>query len=132
MDPGFVATTETMAKRRLFDAARARLERFAVADAMGRFFQKYDLLLTPTMAAPAFSTDRSEVPYQPGIGWSPFTYPFNLTGEPAATVPCGLTSGGLPVGLQIVGPRFAEGRVLRAAAAFEAAQPWRHLRPPIS
>ena len=54
----------------------------------------------------------------------PFTYPFNLTGQPAATVPCGFTSEGLPVGLQIVGRWHAETTVLRAAACFEAAQPW--------
>jgi aspartyl-tRNA(Asn)/glutamyl-tRNA(Gln) amidotransferase subunit A len=132
MDPSFVTTVETMATRTLFDSANARLVRYQVADVMGRFFQKYDLLLTPTMAAPAFGTDRSETPYQPSIGWSPFTYPFNLTGEPAATVPCGFTSDGLPVGLQIVGPRFADSRVLAAARAFEAAQPWSHLRPPVA
>ncbi len=132
MDPGFVATAEIMAKRTLFDSAKARLVRYQVADVMGRFFQRYDLLLTPTMAAPAFSTDLSRPEYGPSINWSPFTYPFNLTGEPAASVPCGLTADGLPVGLQIVGPRFAEGLVLRAAAAFEAAQPWSQLRPPVS
>jgi aspartyl-tRNA(Asn)/glutamyl-tRNA(Gln) amidotransferase subunit A len=132
MDPGFVATVETMAQRTLFDSAKARLERYRVADSMGRFFQQYDLLLTPTMAAPAFGTDRSEAPYQPSIGWSPFTYPFNLTGEPAATGPCGFTEAGLPVGLQIVGPRFADSRVLAAARAFEAVQPWAQLRPPLS
>ncbi len=132
MDPGFVATAEIMAQRTLFDSARARLQRLQVADTMGRFFQRYDLLLTPTMPEPAFGLDRSERPYQPSIGWSPFTYPFNLTGEPAATVPCGWTSDGLPVGLQIVGPRFAEGRVFRAAAAFESARPWADRRPPIS
>jgi aspartyl-tRNA(Asn)/glutamyl-tRNA(Gln) amidotransferase subunit A len=131
MDPGFVAAVEMMSKRTLFDSARARLERYRVADAMGRFFQRYDLLLTPTMPAPAFGVDRSERPYQPGIGWSPFTYPFNLTSEPAASVPCGFTPDGLPAGLQIVGPRFAEGRVFAAAAAFEAAQPWAASRPSI-
>jgi aspartyl-tRNA(Asn)/glutamyl-tRNA(Gln) amidotransferase subunit A len=55
---------------------------------------------------------------------TPFTYPFNLTQQPAATVPCGRTAAGLPVGLQIVGPRHAEATVLRAARAYEAAQPW--------
>jgi aspartyl-tRNA(Asn)/glutamyl-tRNA(Gln) amidotransferase subunit A len=132
MDPGFVATAETMARRTLFDSARARLQRLEVAATMARFFERYDLLLTPTMAAPAFGTDRSERPYQPSIAWSPFTYPFNLTCEPAATVPCGWTEAGLPVGLQIVAPRFREGLVFRAAAAFEAAQPWADRRPPVA
>ena len=61
----------------------------------------------------------------------PFTYPFNLTGQPAATVPCGFTSEGLPVGLQIVGRWHAETTVLRAAACFETAQPWAQHRPPL-
>src|SRR5437879_9942475 len=65
-------------------------------------------------------------PLPPFPDWLPFTYPWNLTGQPAATVPCGFTRGGLPVGLQIVGRRFADATVLRAAAAFEDAHPWAH------
>src|SRR5215212_4512062 len=132
MDPGFVQAVEMMAERTLFDASKARLVRLELAATMGRFFGEYDLLLTPTMADAAFGLDRTERPYGPSLSWSPFTYPFNLTGEPAITVPCGWSAAGLPVGLQIVGPRFAEGRVLRAAAAFEAAQPWEGRRPPVS
>jgi len=132
MDPGFVQAVEMLAGRSLFDAARARLVRLELAATMGRFFGEYDLLVTPTMADTAFGLDRTERPYGPSLAWSPFTYPFNLTGEPAISVPCGWTSAGLPVGLQIVGPRFAEGRVLRAAAAFEAAQPWADRHPPVS
>ena len=58
------------------------------------------------------------------VDWTPFTYPFNLTGQPAASIPCGLTEAGLPVGLQIVGPHFADAQVLQAAAAFEAVAPF--------
>jgi len=61
----------------------------------------------------------------------PFTFPFNLTGQPAASVPCGFTSDGLPVGLQIVGRWHADALVLRAAAGFEAIQPWAQQRPPL-
>jgi aspartyl-tRNA(Asn)/glutamyl-tRNA(Gln) amidotransferase subunit A len=132
MDPGFVQAVEMLAERTLFDSAKARLVRLDLAATMGRFFGQYDLLLTPTMADTAFGLDRTETPYGPSLAWSPFTYPFNLTGEPAITVPCGWSGAGLPVGLQIVGPRFAEGRVLRAAAAFEEAQPWADRRPPVS
>jgi aspartyl-tRNA(Asn)/glutamyl-tRNA(Gln) amidotransferase subunit A len=132
MDPGFVKAVELMAERSLFDSAKARAVRMDVADRMGRFFGRYDLLLTPTMRDVAFSQDRSSPEYGPTLAWSPFTYPFNLTGEPAISVPAGWTAEGLPVGLQIVGPRFSEGRVLRAAAAFEEAQPWADRRPPIS
>jgi aspartyl-tRNA(Asn)/glutamyl-tRNA(Gln) amidotransferase subunit A len=65
------------------------------------------------------------VPY----AWIPFTYPFNLTGQPAASVPAGFTADGLPVGLQIVGRRFADATVMRAAAAFEQLRPWAQHRP---
>ncbi len=132
MDPGFVKAVRMMAERTLFDTARARLVRYDVAAKMGELFGRYDLLVTPTMKMTAFGLDRTEEPYGPTLAWSPFTYPFNLTGEPAISIPCGWTEAGLPVGLQIVGPRFAEGRVLRAAAAFEAAQPWSDRRPPVS
>jgi aspartyl-tRNA(Asn)/glutamyl-tRNA(Gln) amidotransferase subunit A len=132
MDPGFVQAVEILAKRTLFDASQARVKRLELAATMGRFFGEYDLLVTPTMADTAFGLDRSEPEYGPTLAWSPFTYPFNLTGEPAITVPCGLSSAGLPVGMQIIGTRFAEGTVLRAAAAFEAAQPWADKRPPTS
>jgi aspartyl-tRNA(Asn)/glutamyl-tRNA(Gln) amidotransferase subunit A len=62
-------------------------------------------------------------------GWIPYTYPFNLTGQPAASVPCGFTRDGLPIGLQIVGRRFDDVSVLRAAAAFERERPWSNARP---
>ncbi|QTG81456.1 amidase [Arthrobacter crystallopoietes] len=92
---------------------------------LGAFHEQYDLLVTPTMPIPAFDVG-CEVP--PGSGlkrwaqWSPFTYPFNMTQQPAISVPCGLTASGLPVGLQIVGPRHADALVLRAAAAYEQAR----------
>jgi aspartyl-tRNA(Asn)/glutamyl-tRNA(Gln) amidotransferase subunit A len=63
------------------------------------------------------------------MAWASFTYPFNFTGQPAATVPAGFTATGLPVGLQIVGRRFADLTVLQASAAFEAARPWAQRRP---
>jgi aspartyl-tRNA(Asn)/glutamyl-tRNA(Gln) amidotransferase subunit A len=98
------------------------------------FFQKYDLLLTPTIACPPFAiglddpTEIAGTPVPP-YGWIPFTYPFNLTGQPAASVPAGFTRDGLPVGLQIVGRRFDDVTVLRASAAFERARPWAAHRP---
>ena len=99
------------------------------------FFEKYDLLVTPTVACPPFPigldhpTEVAGKPVSP-YGWIPFTYPFNLTGQPAASVPCGFTREGLPIGLQIVGRRFDDGAVLQAAAAFERARPWVNARPP--
>jgi aspartyl-tRNA(Asn)/glutamyl-tRNA(Gln) amidotransferase subunit A len=61
--------------------------------------------------------------------WIPYTYPFNLTGNPAASVPCGFTKDGLPVGLQIVGRRFDDVSVLRAAAGYETIAPWADHKP---
>jgi aspartyl-tRNA(Asn)/glutamyl-tRNA(Gln) amidotransferase subunit A len=102
------------------------------------FFERYDLLLTPSLSVAAFPVKRLNpehwpVPERPWdwIGWASFSYPFNFTGQPAATVPAGFTPGGLPVGLQIVGRRFADLTVLQASAAFEAARPWAPRRPPI-
>ena len=100
------------------------------------FFADYDLLLTPAMAVTAFPigqhpTSIAGRPVEPWWGYLPFTYPINMSGQTAASVPCGFSAAGLPVGLHIVGPALAEGRVLRAMAAFEEARPWAYHRPPI-
>lgn len=117
------------------EAGRRRLYREVES-----FFDRADLLLTPTLALPPFPHPRSMQDYPHTVngvevgstGWHPFTPPFNLTHHPAASVPCGFTPEGLPLGLQIVGPRFQDLRVLQAAAAYEATQPWTRLRPPLS
>ena len=91
---------------------------------------RYDLLLTPSVAVPAFEVrPPGSVPMNPEamLGWTPFSYPFNLTQQPAITVPCGLTRDGLPMGMQLVGPMFGDARVLRAARAYEGTRPT--LRP---
>ena len=100
------------------------------------FLARFDLLLTPTVAVPPFAVGGPpprEIAGEPVtvLGWMPFTYPFNLTGQPAASVPVGVTARGLPVGLQIVGRRHADRAVLAAAAAYEAACPWAERRPPV-
>jgi len=88
---------------------------------------QYDLVITPQLATTAFAVNH-EVP--PGTHmqrwwqWSPFTYPFNLTQQPAATVPCGFASNGLPVAMQIVGAKFADHLVLKAARAYEREHPF--------
>jgi len=97
-------------------------------------FEKYDLLVTPTVACPPFAPDLDTPPDVNGkrvsfYGWLPYTFPFNMTGQPAASVPCGFTRDGLPIGLQIVGRRYADVTVLRACAAFEHARPWAARRP---
>jgi len=98
------------------------------------FFETYDLLLSPTVACLPLRVGEPWVTEIGGVkvgreAGSAFTFAFNLTGQPAATVPCGLTRDGLPIGLQIVGRRFDDVTVLRASAAFEAARPWADRRP---
>ncbi len=105
--------------------------RNTISHQMAAFHRKYDLLLTPMMPIPALPVGQdlnNPSVERHWIDWSPFSYPFNLTRQPAASIPCGLTGSGLPIGLQIVGPLYADDRVLRAARAFETTQPER--RPP--
>ena len=104
---------------------------------MADLFEQFDLLLTPTMATTAFPVaGRPHViggrEVDPLWGFLPFTFPFNMTGQPAASVPCGFSGAKLPVGLQIIGRRGEESTVLRASAAFEQARPWDSMRPPVS
>lgn len=102
--------------------------REALARRFSELHRRYDLLVTPQLATTAFPT-LHEVPPASGMErwwqWSPFTYPFNLTQQPAATMPCGFASNGLPVAMQLVGARFADAKVLRAARAYEQAHPIR-------
>jgi aspartyl-tRNA(Asn)/glutamyl-tRNA(Gln) amidotransferase subunit A len=117
------------------DYLRALAQASAYWQEVHTFLERFDLLLTPTTAVPPFALGAG-VPREIAgrevsrLGWMPFTYPFNLTGQPAASVPAGVTDDGLPIGLQIVGRRHADRTVLAAAAAFEAACPWRDRRPP--
>jgi aspartyl-tRNA(Asn)/glutamyl-tRNA(Gln) amidotransferase subunit A len=130
-DPGFVAVAEAGAKIGAVDYLGADLARTALGRTMGAFHETYDLLLTPMMPVPALPVgeDLNSPDDKHWIDWSPFSYPFNMTRQPAASIPCGLTNSGLPIGLQIVGELHADAKVLRAARAFETTQPVR--RPPI-
>lgn len=101
---------------------------------MAEFFDRYDLLLTPTNPVPAFPLrQRPQAvdgePVDAIRNLACLTMPFNLTGQPAATVPCGLTSNGLPVGLQVAAAWGREDRVIAASAAFERLRPWAGLHP---
>ena len=112
------------------------IERFK--SRMADLFEQYDLLLSPTACFPAFAngTFPGEVEGPsifPEQYWNgAFTLPINAAGHPAANVPAGFTSDGLPIGLHIVGAWGDESTVLAASAAFERARPWRHKRPPVS
>jgi len=103
---------------------------------MWRLMQSYDLLLTPTLGVPPFPVYMQEPEIIDGrmvapTQWLCFTFPMNMTGQPAATVPAGFTTDGLPVGLQIIGRHLADQSVLQACAAFEAARPWCDRWPPL-
>jgi aspartyl-tRNA(Asn)/glutamyl-tRNA(Gln) amidotransferase subunit A len=133
IDPGLAVTAAEGEKISAADYLDADLVRTTLGQQMAALHQKYDLLLTPTMPIPALPVGQDlndPATERHWIDWSPFSYPFNLTRQPAASVPCGLTRAGLPIGLQIVGPLYADHRVLRAARAFEATQPQQ--RPPLS
>jgi aspartyl-tRNA(Asn)/glutamyl-tRNA(Gln) amidotransferase subunit A len=127
MDPGYVRFGARGRDVSGIDLARSWLARDALGRQMNAFHQDWDLLLTPSLSVPAFALGH-EVP--PGSGmtewldWSPFHFPFNWTGQPAASVPCGFTSTGLPIGLQIVGARYADALVMRAARAYEHLVPF--------
>lgn len=117
------------------EVAKAWMEVEKWRGAMLDFFQKYDLLITPTTAVPAFLIGEESKKLGYGLidwGFTPFTPIFNLTHNPAATVPCGFSSDGLPVGLQIVGRLEDDVTVLQASAAFEKVKPWADKRPPVS
>ena len=138
MDPDLVTVVKSVERLGPADYGEAVARRSVLWDTTRKFFDRFDLLLTPTLPVPPFAVGRGApegIPAPTGAllsfpEWVPFTYPWNLTGQPAATVPCGFTGEGLPVGLQIVGRRFADATVLRAAAAFEQARPWADKRPP--
>ena len=134
--PDFARFIERSLNMLATDYLKARVRNIEYSSNIQAFFADYDLLLTPTVAVPAFEIGISGPREIAGkraapLGWMPFTYPFNITGQPAASVPCGWTDDGLPVGLQIVGRRFDEGTVLKAAAAFERAAPWADRYPPL-
>lgn len=135
LDPGMRAFTQAGEMITAFEYLRANQERAKLNAQLARYFEQYDLLVTPTLAVPPFSIN-TRPEHIAGraihsISWLAFTYPFNLTGHPAASIPCGWTAEGLPVGLQLVGRRFADALVLQASAVFEEARPWAHRRPPL-
>lgn len=134
LDPGLRAVVETGLQISAADLASAYLQRSLYYQAWRRFMERYDLILTPTLPCTAFPVGLDHPGMVDGhattyLGWTTFTYPFNVTGQPAATVPCGFDSAGLPIGLQIVGRYRDDVTVLRASAAFERIAPWAQHRP---
>jgi aspartyl-tRNA(Asn)/glutamyl-tRNA(Gln) amidotransferase subunit A len=132
LDPGLAEVVAAGRTHTVLDYLAASRRRDELGILMSRFHEDWDLLLTPTLPLAAFEAGREvpeDWPDRHWPSWTPFTYPFNLTQQPAASVPCGFTSEGLPVGLQIVGPRHGDAQVLRAARAYEAAHPQPTLAP---
>ena len=114
-----------------------KIVKLAYCAEIHHFFEDWDFLLTPAVSVAAFPATQLQPDHWPQhpwdwMSWAEFSYPFNLAQNPAASVPCGFTTSGLPVGLQIVGRRCDDLGVLQMSAAFEAARPWASKRPPIA
>ena len=131
-DPDLVAEAALGAGLSALQIQHLNLRRGALGSHLRQFMQRFDLIATPAVAIPAFEArPAGHTPIDPTtlLGWTPFSYPFNLSQQPACTIPCGLTADGLPIGLQLVGPMFGDAMVLRAARAFESVRPI--ARPPL-
>lgn len=120
----------------------AEIQREMIYEEICKIFRKIDILITPTLACPAFELGKSQINMETmktniiidgknvsSTGWLPFTYPFNASGHPAASIPCGWSSNGLPIGMQIVGKRFDELTILQVSKAFEDVAPWQDKIP---
>ncbi|MCS7255191.1 MAG: amidase family protein [Thermomicrobium sp.] len=133
LPPQYLEWVERTRSLTALDFYRDQCMRTEVYDAMQRIFERYDLLVTPTLAClPVENTDDGNTvgpssvagePVDPLIGWC-LTYPVNFTGHPAASIPAGLSASGLPIGMQIIGRRYADADVLAASATFERLRPW--------
>ena len=132
LDPDVALVVEHASRILAEDYYRSVFARYEFRERVRRFFERYDLLLSPTL--PVAAVDAG-IAVPPGlvdrniVTWVCYTYPFNLTGQPAASVPAGFTDEGMPVGLQIVARPYREEDVFTAAAALEAARPWSHRLP---
>jgi Asp-tRNA(Asn)/Glu-tRNA(Gln) amidotransferase A subunit family amidase len=135
IDPAVAAVLERALDQTIDEYYGRVFARYAFRENVRAFFERYDLLVTPTLPTPAFDLGRDlppELEDKNIVSWVAYTYPVNLCGLPAASVPCGFTRDGLPVGLHIVSRALRETDIFRAAAAFEEACPWADRKPPIA
>ena len=134
LDPALADVVEQAKAISLDDYQDAVRERGLLGSRVRQFMERYDLLVTPTLPIPAFEAGKLSPAAVDKTGkwvnWTPFSYPFNLTQQPAASVPCGFTSAGLPAGLHLAGRMFDDRTVLNAAHAYEQATAWHKARPP--
>ena len=134
LDPALLKLVQAGLSYGALDLPKAIAERRKFYETFMPIFNNFDILITPTTAITAFELG---IPYPTKINninvsptaWQPFTYPFNMTGQPAATIPCGWSKEGLPIGMQIVGKPFDEKTVLQVSKAFEDISPWQDKRP---
>ena len=136
MDPGLVACIRTGAAVSITEYQLIRDRKIAYIAAIHRWFEDWDFLVTPSVSVAAFPAERLMPEDWPDhewdwLSWAEFSYPFNMSWNPAISVPCGWTADGRPVGMQIVGRRWDDAGVLRAASAFEAVAPWSARRPAV-
>ena len=143
MDPSLVHMIKLGLTFSTKDIKIAEIQREMIYEEICKIFRKVDILITPTLACPAFELGKSLIVEEGTMktdividgkkvtftGWFPFTYPFNASGHPAASIPCGWSSDGLPIGMQIVGKRFDELTVLQVSKAFEDIAPWQDKKP---
>lgn len=134
MDPNFVKLVEAGLSYDAYSLVKANYKRKQFYEKFYKIFKNYDIMITPTTAIPAFELGKMFPKKINGVGvsptgWQPFTFPFNLTGQPAATVPCGWSKDGLPIGMQIVGKHYQDLLVLQVAHAFEKLSPWQTKTP---
>jgi Asp-tRNA(Asn)/Glu-tRNA(Gln) amidotransferase A subunit family amidase len=132
LDPAIAAVLDRALSQSLQEYYTKVFRRYDFRETMRTFFESIDLLVTPTVPVPAFAVGLDVPPQLPQrnvVSWQYYTYPFNLTGQPAASVPAGFTAAGLPVGLQLVAKINHETDLFRAAAALESVRPWEGRRP---
>ncbi len=136
VEEGIQKMTDVGSKFTLEDIKWADLQREIIYTTISRHFKSYDILITPTLACTAFKLgtdwaheiDGKDVS-KDALAWQPYTYPFNLSGHPAASIPCGWSKDGLPIGMQIVGKRLDDLTVLQVSQAFEEIAPWQDKKP---
>ena len=134
LDPAVAEMLRGALDRTLEEYCARVFDRYRFREEMRQFMEGYDLLVSPVLPVPAVDAGLDVPPGMPDanvISWVRYTYPFNLTGQPAASLPAGFTGEGHPVGLQLVAKTFRETDIFRAAAAIETARPWSDRVPPM-